>query len=325
MIIEIILFVFAFLFGYLYGKSLKNKNIDVDNIFVDFKRKTIFLGLLIFIFLFLVFITKFSYLFPTDIVLFMNNGFGKVLIMSILFLAGVSIPLSTNKPKHYSPIIISFALFCIVFVKYIESYIFYPVYKEITFTKIAKDGSILQTTNDTCTAASLANVLKTFKINSTEKECARILGTNRFGTSHAQLLKGLNKFGLTGYEISSSPENINRVNKVMIVSIWFTGIRHSIVIYGKDDKGNLLAINPINGKETYSQASLKKIIADDLAIVILEKPIINIDENSPEIFIRQIQQVLKKEKYLSLVNGQYDFDTINSIKSFQVNLSLNKK
>lgn len=70
-----------------------------------------------------------------------------------------------------------------------------PVWPQLEAT-VDSDGAILQSSGSTCAAASGANIARTFGMDYTEIDVARAMHSTEFGTTTAQIVRGMAALGL---------------------------------------------------------------------------------------------------------------------------------
>ncbi len=305
--------------GWAYGKQLVKQGLDIDNAFQKGARP----WLLLFGFLLLCGLIASVYKFPSYFsphwLAYLETASWVLAKSGALFLAGAAIPLGAAVGKRKDVVILfALALIASVGVQAFQSAFLRPISQTEIQVRLAQDGSILQSTNSTCSAAALANALRLFQIEASEAEVARILGTRQSGTTQYQLLNGVKHYGLYGHFVPVKASYLARMKRPTIVSVLLPqGIIHSILAYDSDAKGNLLVIDPLAGKGKYAPESYQKKLERPEGMVLTDHPLPEINALSPRFQIEQIQRVLKQEAYLGEVSGSWDAKTIAAVKSFQ--------
>lgn len=303
--------------GLKYGKVLKQKSLDVDTAFQG-KRGWVVLSLFIICCAAFAILLKNPQAMTPEVSVGLNYGIWTMVKVIIIFMSFMAIPLSHTKPKSYPPVLAVFAVICIISTQMLERYMMAPIYPQLKMDRRGTNGEILQSTGVTCTAAAMANAVTHFGLKITEKESAKLVHTRRFGTTDAELQVGIHQLGLYSYNLTSDPLHLSRINRPAVISIWFGGIAHSIAVYDKDEKGNLIYIDPTSGIVKYSNAVLKKKLIDPkLGVIITKEPLPSINSESPENKIKEIQDILLKEHFLNKITGRFDEAMSNGIKNFQ--------
>lgn len=296
--------------GYGYGKSLAGRGVNVNTVFRG-ARGWAFLGTFIASCVVLQAVAIKPDLWSAELsssVQLWIWGFIKVLVV---FMAAMAAPLSGARAKRYVGVVSGLAFGCLLLIQAAENYLFMPYYLKLKQPRITADGTILQSSNISCTAAALANLLPLFGIQGSEKETARALRTTRFGTTTSDLLTGLKAFNLHGYYVSSSPEHLLRMNRPAIITTWI-GVRHSVAVYRKMPDGKMMLIDPMVGKLRFLPKEVGNQIIDKKAVVLSDRPV-----PLPEAAMAEVQEILHWEKYLDRITGAYDPQTQQALKAFQ--------
>lgn len=251
-------------------------------------------------------------------------GWGVIKLL-VVFMAAMAFPLSRQDVRRSPVLVCAVSLLCVLLIQVAENYTFVPVFTQLKGPRLASDGSILQSSSVTCTPSVLANLLPVFGLSSSEKECARLLGTKRFGTTMTELMNGVRKFGLYGYYVSSAPYHLRRMNRPAVLSVTLTWINvlHSVALYKNLPDSKFLIIDPSVGKVEYTQEKLSKLLRDKKAVILCDRPIVRIDQESPRQLVENTQRILMQEKYLSTITGLYDEYTVQAVKAFQAHWQIN--
>ena len=119
------------------------------------------------------------------------------------------------------------------------------------------DGVILQTTDSTCAAASLANVATHLDMPHTEADMAALMGTTAFGTDIAQVYGGLRRLGLRGNAVLVQDRDYHALHSPAILFVDYGNepLGHAICYMGEKD-GRAEIWNPQGGKSFQTQQQL---------------------------------------------------------------------
>jgi len=310
--------------GYLYGKRLVAVGLDIDTAFQKGARPWLFLAGFIGICAAIAMVYKFPAWFSPAWLAYLESASWVMAKSGPLFLAGVAIPLGAAVGKRRDVVILfTLALLATVGVQAVQSTFLRPISPTEIHVRHAADGSILQSTNSTCTAAALANALRHFDIEASEQEVARILGTRKTGTTEYQVLNGVKRYGLFGHFVSVKAQHLARIKRPAVVSVMLPqGILHSILVYDADAKGNLEVIDPLAGKGKYVPERYQKMLERPEGVVLTDAPIPTINRRSPRYQIAFLQGALQAEQYLTQISGVWDQDTQSAVKKFQTDYAL---
>lgn len=307
----------VFPLGIFYGKRLAAQGLNMDTAFQKGARPWVFL----FGFLALSGLLAAVYKLPTwfsPYTLAFLEPFSWTLAKSgAVFLAGAAIPLGQASGRRQDLLAMGvLALICTLGVQYTQGVFLRPLDLKEIKPRLASDGSILQSTNVTCTAAAFANALQLFGIPATEAETARVLGTRNSGTSIYQLLSRVEPYGLYAHYVSIRPRHVVRMNRPTLVSIQLGPITHSILAYtySPDYIG---VIDPISGKARYNYENYLKKLERPEGVVLTQAPVPQISAGAPRYQIEALQKILQQEGYLTNVNGEWDAATQAAVAQFQ--------
>lgn len=251
--------------GYVYGRKMRFQGKYLDSAYAGW-RSWLILGLFLLAMLLLMLAMRLPYAFPIVIGAYMEPlGWG-LIQGTIAFLAASALPLSNQ--RRQAMLFIWVGLFAVALIQAAELWVNQPFPQDKLFERRAEDGSILQSSNVTCTAAALANALEGFDYDSSEKEVARILGTRRSGSTDDQVLKGIAAFGLKSRVVPVSAQQLGALDKPVMITVDLHGLRHSVVITGNDAKGNLRGIDPTAGRVVYTPQRLDKLLISQRGIQI---------------------------------------------------------
>lgn len=135
-----------------------------------------------------------------------------------------------------------------------ESYFLSPIYSELV-NNLQPNGVFQQTSTSSCAPAALATVLRRWRIDATEVSVAKLAGTSRLGTSMPQLIVAARELGMEGVELSTSWEQMQRINRPGVLGVWLNGDRrlpHAVAllamsndraVIGDPARGKILALN----------------------------------------------------------------------------------
>ncbi|MBT9547467.1 MAG: peptidoglycan-binding protein [Candidatus Sericytochromatia bacterium] len=308
----------VFPLGRKYGHTLAKQGLNLDTAFQTGLRKWGFLFGFLTVCGLIAAIYKFPHLLNPWVLGVLEPAAWLAAKGGALFLAGMAGPLGKNAKKAEVIALYSLACFSTLGVQGLQGYFLRPISQSSLFERISSDGSILQSTNVSCTAAAFANALRLFEIEATEKEVARILGTRDSGTSQIQLLNGLRKYGLFGHYVSVLPEHLARMQRPAMVSVDLFVITHSILTYGSDTKGNILIIDPVSGKGKLTADQFRKKLKETQGVVLTDRPLPTVDAESPRFLQKQVQEILLHEKYLKERPSNWDNSTRAALKAFQI-------
>lgn len=303
--------------GMLYGKRLAARGLNLNTAFEKGPRAWI----VIFGFLALCGLIGLTYRLPhllTPAALgLLEPGSWLVARAGAVFLAAMAAPLAGGSGGRQVRQAALLGAVCVIAVTGLQGWFLRPIAQKQIWARHARDGSILQSTSVTCTAAAFANALRQFGIEASEAESARVLGTRDSGTSQAQLINGARHYGLFAHYVSVRPEHVARMNRPAIVSVDLRVIMHSILVYGHDPKGNLLVVDPISGKGKLSPQRYLDQLKVREGVVLTDRPLPEVNADSPAFLIRRAQAVLVAEGYLKQANGVYDAAMSAAVSTFQ--------
>ena len=126
---------------------------------------------------------------------------------------------------------------------------------------VASSGTVMQTSNASCAAASAASIARTFGIQKTEKEMAELFGTTVAGTSGAQVIYGMRKIGIASKKVEvpdSDPERLKSPAMIFIDN-QFTGPESHAVAYMGLNKDKAEIWDPLEGRRFFTKDQLAKI------------------------------------------------------------------
>jgi hypothetical protein len=291
-------FLLIFPLGWQYGYQLARKGLNLDTAFEKGGRKWFFLIGFLGICGLISLIYKFPHLLNPWILGYLEPAAWVAAKGGALFLAGMAYPLAKGGKKADLYALYGLALIATLGIQGLQGYFLRPIAQNTIFKRISTDGSILQSTNVTCTAAAFANALKLYGIQATEKEVARIFGTRDTGTSQIQLLNGIRHYGLFGHYVSVLPKHLARMNRPAMISIDLHVITHSILAYAYDSLGNILIIDPVSGKGKYTPEHFQKQLKEFSGVVLTNAPLPEVNLESPAFILNHLETILRNEGYL---------------------------
>jgi len=126
---------------------------------------------------------------------------------------------------------------------------------------VASSGTVMQTSNASCAAASAASIARTFGIQKTEKEMAELFGTTVAGTSGAQVIYGMRKIGIASKKVEVLDSDSERLKSPAMIFIdnQFTGPESHAVAYMGLNKDKAEIWDPLEGKRFLTKDQLAKI------------------------------------------------------------------
>lgn len=120
------------------------------------------------------------------------------------------------------------------------------------------DGVILQSSGVSCAAASTANIVRQLGIDTSEKEMAAILRTNRFGTTDAQMIFALRSLGFESDRFEVDAGSIAELSSPAIVFIDHpeTGPESHAVAYMGPALDRFEIWDPLLGRKFFTAAEM---------------------------------------------------------------------
>ena len=126
---------------------------------------------------------------------------------------------------------------------------------------VATSGTVMQTNNASCAAASGASIVRTFDMQKTEKQMAELFGTTVGGTSGAQVIYGMRELGFSCNKVEvsdSNPENLSAPAMIFIDNQFTVPESHAVAYMGfNKDKAEIF--DPLEGRRFLSKNQLAKI------------------------------------------------------------------
>lgn len=116
---------------------------------------------------------------------------------------------------------------------------------------------VLQSTGASCAAASAANLARQLGVARTEAQMAALLGTTRFGTSPAQVVKGLEQVGIACRRTIVKEVDPGRLALPSILFLPPAGDRagHAVLLAGTDGL-HFVVLDPLVGRRVVTHSEL---------------------------------------------------------------------
>lgn len=126
---------------------------------------------------------------------------------------------------------------------------------------VASSGTVMQTSNASCAAASAASIARTFGLQKTEKEMAELFGTTVAGTSGAQVIYGMRKIGIACKKVEVLDSDSERLKSPAMIFIdnQFTGPESHAVAYMGVNQDKAEILDPLEGMRFLTKNQLAKI------------------------------------------------------------------
>ena len=323
LVLTLVMLLLVIPLGRRYGQRLARHGFNLDTAFASGARAWVVLGGFVGLCLLMGLIYRLPHLIHPSWLGLLEPGSWLLAKAGAVLIAAMAGPLSTQQSPLKSGRQVHWAMalgvFCVLAVSGLQGWFMRPISPDLIKVRHAADGSILQSTGVTCSAAAFANALRLFGIEASEREAARILGTRDSGTSQAQLLNGARHYGLFAHYVSVRPKHVARMNRPAIVSIDLRVIMHSILVYGHDTLGNLLVIDPISGKGKLTPERYSAQLKVNEGVVLTPSPIPHIGPDSPRFLLQRVRGQLRREGLLTAAGEGYDQALTEAIKAFQRN------
>ncbi|MBI5501034.1 MAG: hypothetical protein HY907_12385 [Deltaproteobacteria bacterium] len=123
----------------------------------------------------------------------------------------------------------------------------HPIWDELGHA-VTDDGYILQTSSESCAAASAANIARELGLETTEREMAERLGTTVLGSSPAEVIEGLGELGVEcrRFERDADPTAV-AAPAMLFVDHPATGPESHAVAFVGMDGDQALVVDPLYG------------------------------------------------------------------------------
>ncbi len=253
------LLLLGFYIGLRYGKILYRRGIRAET----FAQKgrvqsrvilTIFVvvGLCVFLY------TRTGFLDKSP--LFIQFYFGSIswFIMKFffVFIFGFSVYLYSKKRGFEKVLLIFLGMFLLGSIQAFEVYTEFPIYKQLKHQVRDSDGTVCQTSQWSCAPAAWSMILQHYGVEMTEPEVAKLFGTNRLGTSAAQIVYGLKKIGFSARTRTISIEDLERLDHPVQLYIDFLNREDHAVVFWTVEDGFFIVLDPLRGRMKYRKAEL---------------------------------------------------------------------
>ena len=183
---------------------------------------------------------------------------GILAIFTFIFSLASAVAIRTRHRERWKIIIAGILLiFVIQIIQWNYTRPIAPRLKDI----VATSGTVMQTSNASCAAASGASIVRTFDMQKTEKQMAELFGTTVGGTSGAQVIYGMRELGFSCNKVEvsdSNPENLSAPAMIFIDN-QFTGPESHAVAYMGFNKDKAEIFDPLEGRRFLSKNQLAKI------------------------------------------------------------------
>lgn len=127
-------------------------------------------------------------------------------------------------------------------------------------SRIDSEGSVLQTSGASCSAATGANIARHYGIRMSEREMAELFRTSMLGTSVAQIIHGMKKLGIScrKVEIRDGNPRALRAPAILFVDHPASGSEsHVIAFWGITERGNKVC-DPVFGELTLTREMIRR-------------------------------------------------------------------
>jgi len=183
---------------------------------------------------------------------------GILAIFAFVFSLAAAVAIRTHHRERWKIVIAGILLIFVI--QFIQWNYTRPIAPRLKDT-VAASGTVMQTSNASCAAASGASIARTFGIQKTEKQMADLFGTTVGGTSGAQVIYGMRKIGFASKKVEvpdSDPERLKSPAMIFIDN-QFTGPESHAVAYMGLNKDKAEIWDPLEGKRFLTKAQLAKI------------------------------------------------------------------
>lgn len=169
------------------------------------------------------------------------------LLSGFLFVAIAAIARRESHLAFTSTIMLS--LIVIVGIDVYPRYMLRPI--EINTEKTDRDGVIIQSTGDSCAAASGANIARLLGVkDATEASMARLMATTNQGTTDAGIIHAMRKTGLKVNKRSIPSRDLTQLTPpaLLLVDLPMQQEAHCIMFAGMKDDGKAEIWDPLVGR-----------------------------------------------------------------------------
>ena len=183
---------------------------------------------------------------------------GILAIFAFVFSLASAVALRTQHQERWKIVIAGILLiFVIQVIQWNYTRPIAPRLKDI----VATSGTVMQTNNASCAAASGASIVRSYGMQKTEKQMAELFGTTVGGTSGAQVIYGMRKIGFSCNKVQVSESNPEKLTApaMLFVDNQFTGPESHAVAYMGFNKDKAEIFDPLEGRRLLSKNELTKI------------------------------------------------------------------
>lgn len=248
-LITIILGAWLFVLGNRTGQIMLRDGITANDIF---KGKThLLIAFLVGYFglIFLAFVVPQMQTLPVEWRFYGLQVSWTIIRLLLLFISGIAFKISQHTSQIQVVVVILICSLGLSGFTGVESYFSSPIYASLE-DNLQPNGVFRQSSFASCAPSALATVLRIWRIDATESSVARLAGTNRLGTSMAQLLIATRSLGMDGIELEATWEQLQLINRPGVLGVWFRYgdqvIPHAVALLGFN--GNQVIIgDPIFG------------------------------------------------------------------------------
>ena len=183
---------------------------------------------------------------------------GILAIFAFLFSLSAAVAIRTQHRERGKIVVAGILLICVIqVIQWNYTRPVAPRLKDI----VAASGTVMQTSNSSCAAASGASIARTLGMQKTEKQMAELFGTTVGGTSGAQVIYGMRKIGIASKKVEVLDSDAERLKSPTMIFIdnQFTGPESHAVAYMGLNKGKAELWDPLEGKRFLTKNQLAKI------------------------------------------------------------------
>jgi hypothetical protein len=183
---------------------------------------------------------------------------GILAIFTFIFSLGSAVAMRTQHRERWKIVIAGILLILVIqVIQWNYTRPIAPRLKDI----VATSGTVMQTNNASCAAASGASIVRTYGMQKTEKQMAELFKTTVGGTSGAQVIYGMRKIGFSCNKVQVSESNPEELTApaMLFVDNQFTGPESHAVAYMGFNKNKAEIFDPLEGRRLLSKNELAKI------------------------------------------------------------------
>lgn len=211
--------VLAIIWGMRWGRVLVRKGATANNIFIGRNIESIaFIGLYIGLLVLALYLPQLQIL-PLEWRIYGMRITWTIMRVLLLGFCGVAFAVSWKTARLQIVAVLALGVLGVGSFTAAEVYFLAPIHASL-LNNLLPNGIYQQTSNSSCAPAALATVLRRWKINATESSVAQFAGTSRLGTSMPQLILAARAHGMDGIELSSTWEQMQRINRPGVLATW---------------------------------------------------------------------------------------------------------